>query len=134
MERVVVGKISEIPPGKRKIVVPFRGRAGIGVFNVNGSFYAVRNICPHKNGPLCTGELSGRVTTNAAPSIREATISVDGVGEILRCPWHQWAFEIATGRCLVDPEVRVATYPVKIDGDDVVVEFEAKQLSKISQT
>ena len=124
MKRVVVGKISEIPPGNRKIVVPFRGRAGIGVFNVNGAFYAVRNICPHKSGPLCTGELSGRVTANASPSSRDAAISVDGLGEILRCPWHQWTFEIPTGRCLVDPEVRIATYPVKIEGDEVVVEYE----------
>ena len=124
MERVVVGKVSEIPPGKRKIVVPFRGRAGIGVFNVNGAFYAVRNICPHKNGPICTGELSGRVTTDGPPTTRDATISVNGLGEILRCPWHQWAFEIATGRCLVNPRIQVKTYPVRIDGDDVVVEYE----------
>ena len=70
MTSVVIGKVGDIPPGERKIVVPFRGRAGIGVFNVNGSFYAVRNICPHKNGPLCTGELSGRVTTDVPPSTR----------------------------------------------------------------
>ena len=55
MEHVVVAKVSEIPIGERKIVLPFRGRAGIGVFNVNGSFFAIRNICPHKHGPLCTG-------------------------------------------------------------------------------
>lgn len=123
MTRVVVGKVSDIPPGQRKIVVPFRGRAGIGVFNVAGSFYAVRNICPHKNGPLCTGQLSGRVATDGPPSILGTSISVDGDGEILRCPWHQWPFEISTGRCLTDPEMRVKTYPVKIDGDDIVVEY-----------
>ena len=95
-----------------------------GIFNVNGSFYAVRNVCPHKNGPLCTGELSGRVTTDAPPSTPGATIAVDGLGEVLRCPWHQWAFDIATGRCLVDPEIRAKTYPVKIKDDDVVVEYE----------
>ena len=53
-----------------------------------------------------------------------ATIAVDGLGEVLRCPWHQWAFDIATGRCLVDPEIRAKTYPVKIKDDDVVVEYE----------
>ena len=124
MERVVAGKVSEIPSGERKIVVPFRGRAGIGVFNVAGLFYAARNICPHKNGPLCTGELSGRVTTDAPPSTRGTTLSVNGLGEILRCPWHQWAFDIASGRCLVNPRLRAKTYPVKIDGDDIVVEYE----------
>jgi 3-phenylpropionate/trans-cinnamate dioxygenase ferredoxin subunit len=125
MERVVVAKVSEIPAGGRKIVAPFRGRAGIGVFNVAGSFYALRNICPHKNGPLCTGEICGRIGTDAPPSTREAAISVDGLGEVLRCPWHQWPFDIATGRCLTDPTVRVKTFPVKIDGDDIVIEYEA---------
>ncbi len=124
MEQIVVAKVSEIPPGRRKIVVPFRGLAGIGVFNVNGRFYAVRNICPHRGGPLCTGELSGRVMANGPPSSRESTILIDRIGEVLRCPWHQWAFEISTGRCLLDPQIRVATYPVRIEGHEVVVEFE----------
>ena len=64
MERVVAGKVSAIPLGERKIVVPFHGRAGIGVVNVDGLFYTVRNICPHKNAP---------------PSIRGTTLSVGGV-------------------------------------------------------
>lgn len=124
MERVVAGRVSEIPLGERKIVVPFRGRAGIGAFIVDGLFYAVRNFCPHKNGPLCTGELSGRVTTDAPPSTRGTTLSGNGLGEIPRCPWHQRAFDIASGRCLVNPRLRAKTYPVKIDGDDIVVEYE----------
>ena len=41
-------------------------------------------------------------------------------GEIIRCPWHLWEFEIATGRCLVDPR-RVKTYPVAIEDGQVVV-------------
>ena len=52
-QRVVVGKATEIPVGARKLVVPFRGRAGIGVFNVNGTLYALRNICPHNRGDRC---------------------------------------------------------------------------------
>ena len=121
---VVVGKVSEIPPRGRKIVVPFRGRAGIGVFNVNGSYYALRNICPHKHGPLCMGELTGRFIANAPPSTLGATLIIEDDGEMLRCPWHFWSFEIATGQCLVDPEVRVKTYPVKIDGDDIVIDYD----------
>ena len=42
MTVVVIAKVWEIPPGERKIVVPFRGRAGIGVFNVNGDLFALR--------------------------------------------------------------------------------------------
>ena len=124
MARVVVGLVSEIPPGARKIVVPFRGRAGIGVFNVAGSFYAIRNICPHKLGPLCTGELSGRVQTIDPPSVNRQTPEVTGEGELLRCPWHQWPFEIQTGRCLTNPDVYVRTYPVAVEGNDLVIEYE----------
>ncbi len=124
MTRVVIAKVWEIPPGDRKIVVPFRGRAGIGVFNVNGDLYALRNICPHKRGPLCTGELTGRVDAAAPPSAYSAELTVEGDGEVLRCPWHQWPFEIATGRCLVDPDVRVKTYKVRIDGNDIVVDLD----------
>jgi len=36
--------------------------------------------------------------------------------------WHNWAFDITDGRCLTDSAVRVKTYPVVVDGDDVVVE------------
>src|SRR3954470_14719552 len=105
--RVVVGPVDELPPGARMIVVPFRGRAGIGVFNINGSFHALRNLCPHKSGPLCTGRVNAWVQASAPPTVPGATLELVREGEIIRCPWHMWEFEIATGRCLVDPKVRV---------------------------
>lgn len=123
-ERVVVAPVEEIPPGRRKIVVPFRGRAGIGVFNINGTFHALRNLCPHKSGPLCTGAVLGRLVADAPPSGRPLVVDdyrVDQDGEIIRCPWHLWEFEVATGRCLVDPTVRVKTYPVNVEDGQVVV-------------
>ena len=124
MARVVVATVDEIPPGERKLVVPFRGRAGIGVFNVNGSFHAVRNICPHKFGPLCTGLVTGRTVADAPVSTDGHGLRYEREGEILRCPWHQWEFEIATGQCLVDPEKQVKIYPVEVVDDQVIVEYD----------
>jgi nitrite reductase/ring-hydroxylating ferredoxin subunit len=121
MKRVVVGNVEEIPPGKRKLVVPFRGRAGIGVFNVDGSFYAMRNICPHKSGPLCMGRVGPLVVAAAPPTAANAGLDVVQDGTIIRCPWHMWEFEIATGRCIADPTVRVKTYPVVIESGQIVV-------------
>jgi nitrite reductase (NADH) small subunit len=124
LQRLVVGQVDEIPPGARKLVVPFRGRAGIGVFNVNGEYFALRNICPHKQGPLCTGFVYGRIVADAPPSGRSLDVedyTVERDGEIIRCPWHLWEFEIATGRCLVDARARVKTYPVRIEDDSLVV-------------
>ena len=121
VRRVVAGTVEEIPPGTRKIVVPFRGRAGIGVFNVDGAYYALRNLCPHKLGPLCTGRVAARPAEAAPPSAYADDLTLERDGEIIRCPWHLWEFEIATGRCLVDAKARVKTYPVVVEDGRVVV-------------
>lgn len=126
MSGIIVGKAAEIPEGGRKIIVPFRGRAGIGIFNVKGKFYALRNICPHKRGPLCTGEVAGISSIYAPPSVTEGFVDYEREGEIIRCPWHAWQFDIATGQCLVDPEVRVKTYPIIVAGENLIVDVDAR--------
>ncbi|HEX4214258.1 MAG TPA: Rieske (2Fe-2S) protein [Candidatus Dormibacteraeota bacterium] len=119
--RVVVGPVEDLPSGSRRLVVPFRGRAGIGVFNIGGRYFALRNLCPHKTGPLCTGKVTGRMVAVGPPSAGDAGMVMARDGEIIRCPWHLWEFEIASGRCLVDPQVRVKTYPVQVEQGEVVV-------------
>ena len=106
--RHVVGPAAEIPRGGRRIVT-LEGRS-IGVFNVEGEFFALRNACPHQGGPLCLGVLSGLV----APGPPGRYV-YERRGEILRCPWHGWEFDIRTGRSYVDPDrTRVRTYPVEL--------------------
>ena len=65
------------------MIVPFRGRAGIGVFNVNGTYYALRNLCPHKAGPLCTGRVSGRIVADAPPTAANTNLDLVRDGEII---------------------------------------------------
>ena len=128
MSGVVVGKAGEIPPGGRKIVVPFRGRAGIGIFNIGGRFYALRNICPHRRGPLCTGEVAGRGAARQPPSASGGVMDYERDGQILRCPWHAWQFDIASGQCLADPGMRVKTFRVFVRGEDLVVDVQSSDL------
>ena len=105
----VVGTTDEIGPGERKIV-EIDGRS-IGVFNVEGRYYALRNTCPHAGARLCEGTLSGLVTSGAPGEYRYAR-----EGEILRCPWHGWEFDVTTGRSWFDPaRTRVRAYEVSID-------------------
>jgi nitrite reductase/ring-hydroxylating ferredoxin subunit len=109
MAGFVVAAAAEIPPGTRKIV-EVAGRS-IGVFNIGGSFYALRNRCPHQGGPLCQGRLSGIVVASC-PGEEEYLRD----GEILRCPWHGWEFDVKTGQSWIDPErLRVRTYSVTVE-------------------
>ena len=85
-----VGTVAEIGPGQRKIVDV--DGISIGVFNVDGTFYALRNRCPHQAAPLCQGSLKG-TTLPSAPG--EYLWARDG--EILRCPWHGWEFDVTNG-------------------------------------
>jgi 3-phenylpropionate/trans-cinnamate dioxygenase ferredoxin subunit len=109
-----VAKLSEIPSGERKIVT-IAGRE-IGVFNIGGEYYALRNICPHRGAPLCRGRLRPLVIS---PGVYQ--VDSEREGEILKCPWHQWEFDIKTGKALFDANLRVKTYAVKQEGDEVVV-------------
>ena len=59
----VVATVDEIPSGTHKLV-PI-GRHGVGVYNVNGTFYAIANYCPHEGGPLCSGRTRGRNVVEA---------------------------------------------------------------------
>ncbi len=112
MARHVVCRVEELPPGERKIIV-VGGRA-IGVFNVNGAFYALRNACPHQAGPLCQGTITGLLTASD-----QHHLSVTREGEIIRCPWHGWEFDITTGRSIFNPHrLRVRAYDVTIEPDE----------------
>ena len=109
MAKHIVGTTAEIRPGQRKIV-EVEG-ISIGVFNIDGTFYALRNRCPHQGAPLCLGSLKG-TTLPSQPG--EYLWARDG--EILRCPWHGWEFDVTTGRSICNPHrVRVRAYEVTVD-------------------
>jgi nitrite reductase/ring-hydroxylating ferredoxin subunit len=113
--RHVVATRDELAPGERKIVK--LGRREIGLFRVGDELHAVANICPHHLGPLCLGTVTSEMT--GGPD-REYRLERDGM--ILRCPWHQFEFDLATGRNLADREkYRVAVYPARWEGDEAVV-------------
>lgn len=114
MTRHVVGRVEEIPPGGRKIVT-VAGRS-IGIFNVQGEFFALRNRCPHQGGPLCEGLLWGMLQARV-PGELEYTRA----GEILTCAWHGWEFDIRTGQSWCDPErLRVRRYDVSVEPGDAL--------------
>jgi nitrite reductase (NADH) small subunit len=118
----VVGPADELAPGTVTIVYPSSVPAGIGVFNVAGAFYALKNTCPHMGAPLCRGLVTG--------TARERGDGVLGVewereGEIVRCPWHHWEFEIKTGRTVFPSRNRVRSFAVSVESPEVAERLRA---------
>jgi len=96
---VKVATRGELPSGGKKLV-EVDGRA-IALFNVDGAFHAIDDVCTHDGGPLAEGEL---------------------IGCEIECPRHGARFDVRTGRPLCMPAVEpVAVHPVELRGDDVFV-------------
>lgn len=95
-DEVLVARLEEIPDGERKIV-DIEG-VSIGVFHHAGGWYALRNSCLHRGGPVATGRL------------------VDG--QII-CPWHGYTYTLTDGRLIFDPSARLEMYPVTVREDGV---------------
>ena len=97
-EYVRVASVSEVPAGTGR-VVEANGRA-LALFNVDGRFYAMDNTCLHRGGPVGDGDLEGTIVT---------------------CPWHGFQYDVTTGRNVLDPDVGLEPFAVRVDGDDVLV-------------
>lgn len=107
--RYVVAAVGEIPPGGRKLV-EVAGRRVV-VFNLGGEFFALGDRCPHQGGSLAAGCLTGEVSSPAPGEYRYARR-----GEMIRCPWHYWEFDIRTGQSRFDPgRVRTRRYDTRVE-------------------
>lgn len=98
---VKVAAMHEIAEGTGK-AIEVEGRA-IALFNVHGKFYALQNECAHRGGPLGDGMLDDNIVT---------------------CPWHGWQWDVCSGQSLFNPSIRVKSFPVQVDGDEVKIALE----------
>ena len=116
MSRHVVAAADEVPPGGRKLVT-VRGRP-IAVFNLGGEYFGLLNRCPHQGGSLCEGLVTAVVTAD-----RPGQYLMSRQGEIIRCPWHGWEFDIRTGQSWCEPDrIAARQYPVAVEsGADLVL-------------
>ena len=95
---VPVGAVADIAPGTAKTVAVEGGE--VAVFNVDGTFYAVDNYCPHQGGVLAEGWLEGTTIT---------------------CPWHAWCFNLTDGTMTLGGFARVDPYDVRVEDGRVFV-------------
>ncbi len=97
---IKVAQVSDVPPGSSTLVEA--DGQFLALFNVDGTFYAINDACPHQGASLSEGEIHGCVVV---------------------CPWHGWEFDVTNGNLLTPPAILHAeTYPVVVEGDNVLVE------------
>jgi 3-phenylpropionate/trans-cinnamate dioxygenase ferredoxin component len=97
---VTVATIDELQPGGEPIVVEI-GSRWVAVFNIEGTYYAIEDVCTHDDGPLAEGEIDG------------CTIA---------CPRHGAKFDITSGKVLSAPAFSdVASYAVRVEGNKIQV-------------
>lgn len=122
--KYVVAAVEEIPPGARKIVEV--ARRSIGIFNLGGEFFALRNNCPHQGAALCLGKTWGTVESS-----RPGEFDYKPGGEILSCPHHGWEFQIRTGQSWCDPaKLRASGYPVDVETGEELLDGQGPERVK----
>jgi nitrite reductase (NADH) small subunit len=100
-EWVRVCGVAEAPKAGEAMEAEAAG-VGICLANVAGELSALDNWCPHRRGPLGQGWIEG---------------------EAVVCPWHSWTFNVKTGKAEFPVHERVAVFPVRVEGEDVLVEI-----------
>jgi nitrite reductase (NADH) small subunit len=111
----------ELGPGEKRGVSIGRRRILLARTGT-GRYCALADVCPHQGARLSDGHLSDHFV---APEVGRA--SAVRPKEVIRCPWHNFAFDLLNGLSVLEPErYRVKTYPVTVEGDDVIVELDSR--------
>ena len=119
MARHVVARIGEIPEGGRKLVD--LGGIPVGVFHVDGEYFAILNRCPHQAAPLADGHLWPGLLVADRPGEYVNRQDIP----IISCIWHGWEFDLRTGQSVCDPQrLRVRNYDVQVRADGVATRID----------
>ncbi|MVF23619.1 nitrite reductase small subunit NirD [Methylocaldum sp. BRCS4] len=92
---IEIGRIEDIPrQGARVVATP---AGNVAIFRtLNDEIFAVRDLCPHKGGPLSQGIVCGKRVA---------------------CPLHNWVIDLASGDAAPPDEGRTACFPVRLENE-----------------
>ena len=115
---VKVGRADAFPVDAMRIIDIAGRQVGV-VRRSDGTVHAVRNHCPHKGAEICKGPITGTMLPGDPGTLTWAM-----EGEILRCPWHGFEFELATGkRPFTDSRMRLRIYPARIEDGEILLDM-----------
>ena len=110
MAKHVVAPVADVPPGAHLRVEA--GGVPVAIFNLDGEFFGLLDRCPHMGGNLSEGIVIGLVESQ-----KPGCYAYSRAGEIVRCPWHGWEFDIRTGQSRFDPS-RWKARSIEVDVED----------------
>jgi nitrite reductase/ring-hydroxylating ferredoxin subunit len=96
----------------------------VGVFNVDGNYYAIQNECAHQGGPVCQGDVRPELISEfvePGERVRES----HGERPVIACPWHGWEYDLTTGEHLGVDDIAIVSYAVFEDDGGLYVEKSA---------
>ena len=99
MPFVKIARLADVPPDSAIEVIV--GQEPYAICNAGGSIHALSGVCLHQGGPIGQGQ------------IRDGSVI---------CPWHMWEYDCRTGQNDFDPAMRLATYEVKVEGEDILLQ------------
>lgn len=118
MSLVDVGAADEFADRVMKIVEV--GGVEIGICRWGTEIFALRNRCPHQAAPLCRGFLQAGLSASFTAAEAGPELAADADEPAILCPWHRWEFPLRGGRSAASG-YRARAYPVRVDGDRVLV-------------
>jgi len=112
-KRQHVFPLSSIPP-EGGLRLEIEGMVeGIAVFRRGDRIFAVGDSCTHMGASLSEGYLDG---------------------DCVVCPWHGWVFQLEDGASMFELGEALPVYPVRIEGDQAVVEIEVEESADASES
>lgn len=127
MAKHIVSSTADFPPGTRKLLTV--NERAVVVFNIKGEYFGLYDRCPHNGGPLAQGVLTGLLQSNEPGDYRYGK-----AGEIIRCPWHGWEFDVRTGQSFCRAiKAKARPLPVRVEAGSEIVEgpYKAETVSVV---
>ena len=112
MAEVFAGNVSEFKELGRKIIV--HGEIEIGVFLVEGQFYAYQNLCRHRGGPVCQGQVIHKVEEILAEDKTSHGLKFSEREIHIVCPWHGFEYDLKTGENAGERGMYLKRYDVRL--------------------
>jgi nitrite reductase (NADH) small subunit len=120
MSLVYIGDVQDFNNGVIRVVSVKQREVGVLLWE--GTWYAMRNICPHLGGPICAGLVNGFLTAEGTPW-EGGDLIADHSRPVVTCPWHRWEYDLRTGDGLGGTG-RIRMHTVHIENGGVFIELD----------